>query len=268
MAWIYLAESAASQSPSTNGLDPSPTARSIPIVKESCCQECTDYLFPKPLYGTTSKHSIRYSTYPLILTSFTEGFPARISALQDLEKAWKESEVGYFIRSYHWPKRSSPVLYSLKMFPQYAPEAAFLSSNRLPRWGMIVDGALYPLRPLEQYTKEIDGSVWLGTPMASESTTGRSKKFLSPNKKPTPQEFISIPTPCARDARIGKRKDKSKLRKSQLCEWIGIQRESDYGKKLAPQWIEQLMGYPKGWTELEPWAMQWLQLKRKKRSKS
>src|SRR5208282_124173 len=35
---------------------------------------------------------------------------------------------------------------------------------------------------------------------------------------------------------------------------------------LNPMWIEQAMGYPIGWTELDHSVMQWFQLKRKKRS--
>jgi hypothetical protein len=39
------------------------------------------------------------------------------------------------------------------------------------------------------------------------------------------------------------------------------------GGSLNPTWVEWLMGYPTGWTNLNALAMQWFQNKRKKRSK-
>lgn len=41
---------------------------------------------------------------------------------------------------------------------------------------------------------------------------------------------------------------------------------STIGGHPNPTWIEWLMGYPIGWTELKGWAMQWFQLKPGKRS--
>ena len=38
--------------------------------------------------------------------------------------------------------------------------------------------------------------------------------------------------------------------------------------KLNPQWVEWLMGYRTGYTDLEPWATDWFLSKRAKRSKS
>ena len=40
------------------------------------------------------------------------------------------------------------------------------------------------------------------------------------------------------------------------------------GGKLNPTWVEWLMGYPKEYTVLKDWAMQWFRLNVKKHSKS
>lgn len=219
MAWIYLVESEALQSPSKNGLDHLPIAKSINIAKDFSSPEWPLRIWSKLQYGMI------YGVSNLLFskdqsTSSTEAFHARISALQDAEKAWKENEAGYFSRSCAWPKKSSPNSYSLKTSQPSQAEGDFESLEKLPKWGMIVDGVLYPLKALERHMFE------------------RGSFFL--------------PTPCARDVRIGKRKDRSKLRKGQLCEQIGRLRESDYGRKLCPLWIEQLMGYPTEWIKLEP----------------
>lgn len=242
--WIYLecsmdstssAESGGLPSLSTNGCDQSLIAKLTPIVKESSCPELRLVNSRMPPYGMILKHWTGLDSHGDMSMSYLAASHVRISALHDWGKAWKESEADFFSRSYAWPKKSSPLSYSLKMFQLSQAEGDFKSLEKLPKWGMIVDGVLFPLRPLEHCTNVKDGFYW--------------------------------PTPCARDVRIGKRSLRSNLRKSQLCERIGIEKESDYGKKLCPLWIEQLMGYPTEWTELKPWAMQWYLLSAKKRSK-
>jgi len=55
-----------------------------------------------------------------------------------------------------------------------------------------------------------------------------------------------FPTPCSRDWRSGKRKQSSAAF-DQLSDQIG--------GTLNPVWVEWLMGFPEGFTELEPSAM-------------
>ena len=89
-------------------------------------------------------------------TLLSAGLPndhARTSALQDMEKAWKESEADYFSRSFAWPKKSSPNSYSWKTCQQLPFVGDCESLEKLPKWGMIVDGALYPLRRSEPLHK-------------------------------------------------------------------------------------------------------------------
>src|SRR6202453_2903819 len=189
MAWIYLAALEGLQSPLANGLTPSPIAKLMPFVKESSSVVYpTDHSIMHQ-FGIISRRSPMMGEIGPKSTSFMEVSPVRTSVLQEMEKAWKESAVAYFSRSFAWPKKSSPLLYSLKMCQQLPHGEGFESLEKLPKWGMIVGGVLYPLRPLEHYTKEKDGFFW--------------------------------PTPCARDCRTGKRKDKTKLRKCKLCEEVG-----------------------------------------------
>jgi hypothetical protein len=188
--------------------------------------------YPGVLSGMTLEHYQERLSIGMS-TSFMEASRARISASQEMEKAWQESEADYSSRSLGCVAKLSRDSSFWKMYLPLLLEEEQKWSGKLPKWGMTVDGALYPLHPLERYTVVRDGSFW--------------------------------PTPCARDVKLGKRKDKTKLRKSQLCEAIGIRNSLDYGKHLCPIFLERLMGYSDNWTELNPWAIQWFHSKRKKR---
>ena len=190
--WLYL-----------SGSDPSPTAKSTPIVKQCYYPECDLFISRMHPYGLILLPSLRPNLkyFGDLSISYTEDSHARISALQDLERAWQESEADCFSRSCAWPKKSSPRSYSLKTCLPSQAVGDYASLEKLPKWGMTVGGVAYPLLPLERATEETDGSVWLGTPTASESTKGRSKKFWTPNKLPTPNELIQMwPTPTTMDS--------------------------------------------------------------------
>src|SRR5690554_1625171 len=115
----------------------------------------------------------------MVLTSSTAASRnyAKISLLQELEKVWKASEAVFFSKSCAWPKKSSPSSYSLKTSLLSPHGADFRLLEKLPRWGMIVDGVLYPLAGSELYTDVKDGSYWL-TPSTMESLPVREGKAL------------------------------------------------------------------------------------------
>ena len=271
MAWIYLAESGDSQSPSENGSDQSPTARLTPIVKESSSiiwllAFCPPHRFGQIFEPLELGEPVGFAVDTL--TSSMEGSHARTLALQDMEKAWKVSEADWYSRSFAWPKKSSPIGYFLKTCQPSRPEEELGSLKKLSKWGMTFAGVLYPLRPLERYIVGKGGS-YLPTPSAVEGGpippgTNYRQNQRSYNQKTgkhvqiTLRRWVQIfPTPCARDYRSGKQTNR---RQNQL--------NTKIGGLLNPQWVEWLMGYPIGYTELEDWAMQWFLNKRKKRSKS
>lgn len=189
---------------------------------------------------------------------------ARISLLQDLEKAWKGSEASYFTRSCAFPKKSSPSSYSLKTSQPSQAEEDFASLKKLPRWGMIVDGVLYPLHPLERYTN-VKGGSYLPTPGATEGGPMPPDTNYRPNQRSyndrtgkhvqiTIRRYVEMfPTPRARnapDCPSERRRDSPQL------ESAVNMNQSTIGKKLCPQFVELLMGFPTAWTELEPLEIQ------------
>ena len=181
---------------------------------------------------------------PKRLTSSSAGSRrhVRISALLDMEKAWKESEADYFLRSCAWPKKLNPRSYSLKTSLQSHTEGDFKSLEILPRWGTFVDGVLYPLQALEPSIKEIVGSCW--------HTIERR-----------------LPTPKACDALKGESPCERRRDNPNLAARLNMHMETT-NKKVHPRFIEWMMMYPTGWTELKPLETQLCPLKVEKLFKS
>lgn len=182
--WIYLKDLTFSQVSealplhSETGCDQSHTAKSNPIAKASSCKECKKGICPKHQFGTIYEHYLKEILVKLStsLSAASHDY-AKTSVLQVVEKAWRESEADFFLRSCAWPKKSSPSSYSWKMCLHSQAVADYGLLERLPREGMIVDGVLYPLRQLEHCTKGKDGFYWL-TPSTMDYLSVREGEAL------------------------------------------------------------------------------------------
>ena len=121
------------------------------------------------------------------------------------------------------------------------------SSVTWPKAGIMRDGACWELPILERTIDVNDFGFWLGTPTAGTGTKGRSKKWRK-GKTPNPQEFVQIwPTQTVRDSRS--RGPSEATRDSPALNHIATQGR---GGLLNPTWVEWLMGWPLGWTDLKP----------------
>ena len=148
-----------------------------------------------------------------------------------------------------------------------------------PRSGMTAGGQCWELPTLALPTSETGSGVWVGTPTTGDAlgSTGLSERFRT--KTPTPLEFVNMwptptsslgtnggrvtpakareggtliealsartfATPTARDWRSGKASQATHDKNSRpLSEQIG--------GSLNPTWVEWLMGWPIGWTDLK-----------------
>ena len=307
MGWIYLVESEEFHSGSEITLSQLLIAKSTHIVKEYSYPEFPTDFSLMPQSGITSQHClmIREHGHDVILSM--EDFHVKTSVLQDLEKAWLESEADYFSRSLDCVAKLSQDLSFWKMsLPSlFEEEPRWL--GKLPRWGMIVDGALYPLRPLEPSTKEKDGSLWLtpstmehlpvrsgdpleralyrGNSKSKRKVSGRLNEQVSyPKMWPTPQARAQTDTPCLEtQVKLFATPTASQANKpicnpspsrmdgthgEDLQDSIDPLNPESIGKKLCPRWVSLLMGYQTNWTDLGPLVMQWYLSKSKKRLKS
>lgn len=171
------------------------------------------------------------------------------------------------------------------------PTSGNKSSQALRKRGSMCDGKLFLLPMLELLTFA-KGSGYMPTPTVNDSRGGRNKtsrRSIESNHHDgtTLTDFVTIfPTPSASAygtnqggsaGRVGKVRPSLETMAKQVL-WPTIrasdgshsgpnQRDSKgrpaVGGKLNPTWVAWLMGWPIGWTALEPLAMdrfrQWLQ---------
>ena len=127
-----------------------------------------------------------------------------------------------------------------------------------PKSGMIVNGILYQQPLLEQGTYGKGSGYW-PTPMAQEGSGGQVMKLtdavelsmgINPKHyKPTIRERTKyFPTPTTRDWKDNAKSPAELKRNSTTLAMRA-------GGQLNPNWVEWLMGWPLGWSALQPLEM-------------
>lgn len=145
-----------------------------------------------------------------------------------------------------------------------------LSSAALSAWGMIVSGELYQRTKPGRDTSARDGGAW-PTPtvntrpnegnvrllrkqvLEGDLTEAEATSMLNGKSPFSAQGAVPAwPTPTASDRKGGGkgsiRKDTGKRREDRLDHLL----EPGQQGKLSPDWVEWLMGWPSGWTSLDP----------------
>jgi len=225
-----------------------------------------------------------------LLMSYLAAFPAKTSLPQEKAQGLKESDQecgekwrGSFTKydpdSSSWKTHQCSLLGGLDEF-----------SETWPRWGLMRDGECWEQQMSAHRTSETesgfvpDGETFFHTPNTTGMDGGNnSRKALKKRQE-------SWPTPCATDykgsGKTGELRDrldyavergatKSKTytwptpRTKGMCGGTGSwellkknttieearQMGAGNGGKLNPTWVEWLMGWPLGWTDLKPLEM-------------
>jgi len=127
-----------------------------------------------------------------------------------------------------------------------------LSSVTWPRPGMTAAGQCWELPMSERRTSGTDFGCLLPTPVSIDAGSGRINKSIgSSRERPTLALMARKnlwPTPSCQGLNGG-----SNSRKA--FEKCGVESEILTGGQLNPTWVEWLMGWPLGWTDLKPLAM-------------
>jgi hypothetical protein len=135
------------------------------------------------------------------------------------------------------------------------------SFQTLPQWGMTVGGELYLLPTLVQTTNENESGLWRTPDTGAGGTSGLLKQGQSKRANGQPIQIRLVdqvnnphlwPTPNARD---WKDSQTSGNRKSPGLGVVAHIWKAIAGGSLNPLWVEWLMGWPLGWTDLKPLAM-------------
>ena len=139
----------------------------------------------------------------------------------------QEQDQGFGTSSTVLSKKSNRATRLSKTFQPFALEDWIKSSGASLRSGMTRNGIVYPLPPLARLTDGIASGLW-PTPQASDH---RDRGCL---EDPSVQRRI----------RIGK----------QIGLSVAVKKVRGRGT-LNPTWVEWLMGFPLGWTDLKPSEM-------------
>ena len=230
MGWIFLAESEGSALPSNLGYKPSHTANESGMHKESCSPEWNRGSLTSLQFGTMSLLSeVRRSMSPSI--SSQPDSLVRISVLEGSVRVWQESEAVYFSKSQDLQKSFDLPSSSSKMSQLSEPVAQKQYAKHWPRSGMICAGLLSQPPQLEPSIEEKGGFSW-PTPTNRDHKGGYQYGRMRNGK-------VSLDT---LDAAVQAYRPGGLLNQD-------LAAIKTFGQ-LNPQWVEWLMGYPVGWTEL------------------
>ena len=174
----------------------------------------------------------RLEHWDAVLMSSLEASRAKTSALREEETVSKVREADFGLSSLGSSKKSNPSTRSSKTSQPFALGDWSKYSGRSLRSGMIQNGIVYPLQPLVPLTRGTASGSW--------------------------------PTPAARDYRgansydttLKKLSEGGRPHLDQLPNRVQLAEGRSIRGTLNPQWVEWLMGYPVGWTDLSNSATQ------------
>ena len=207
--------------------------------------------------GTMSAHSMDARGEEQLML-FAEDSPAKTSVPQERVPELPESVLAYGKSMPELLKKYGLVMSSRKT-PRYCGDAgSTLSLETCPNWGMMQSGACWELGTSAHPTGGIGCGysqatyqymqLWIGTPTATMSC--RSEKFAK-GRIPTPAEFVKMwPTPTRSDYRSPNLNPSKSGQKIEPASGHAL--PAKVGGLLNPTWVEWLMGWPIGWTELKP----------------
>ena len=183
-----------------------------------------------------------------LLTLYLEGFHAKTSALlekgresmesdQECGEKWRGSFTKYDPDSSLWKTHQCSLLGDLDEF-----------SETWPQWGLMRDGECWEQRTLEQTIRGTGFGLW---PTPTASTNGPSK-IGSTNPRGVHSgnalaTAVSWRTPTVNDSKSNGSASQQNRQSPNL--------NAQVGGPLNPMWVEWLMGWPLGWTDLKPLVM-------------
>lgn len=161
---------------------------------------------------------------------------------------WRESSVRYDLDSSSWKIH-------LSLFPEDLP----WSSVTLPRWGMTRSGAVYQHPTAERPISATEYGLWQ-TPVADDAVSMAKGKWNSRGEPKLSGQVLSPahwPTPNASDGRKWSNQSlaERKAKGQQVRLNTAVSPDGGAGGLLNPTWVEWLMGWPLGWTDLKPLEM-------------
>jgi hypothetical protein len=188
-----------------------------------------------------------------LLTSYLVAFHAKTFQQPDEEPVLTERDQGC---GHIWQELLAKYHQSTSSWK--TPQCSLLGdytefSETWPRWGSMQDGVSYRRQTLVRHTSETESGLWR-TPQAQEGMRGvyKSKEAMDAHLNRGHQLSLSNqvvhrhlwPTPTAHNAKETNAPSEALRNEPSLA--------SRVGGTLNPTWVEWLMGWPLGWTDLKP----------------
>lgn len=192
---------------------------------------------------------------PNTLIASSEVSHAKTSATQEREPDCKASEAASSMKSAVLFAKWDQDSLSWKTSQRCLLEGWAMFSGRWPRSGTMRNGIAYRLPPLVRRISGTACSYWV-TPTAVEGRRGNKPGRAHDTGYPLAQQVMPHrwPTPRAQDGKhAGVTKTPTVIRRvangqANLAEAVLVEVS---GGSLNPNWVEWLMGFPPGWTDLE-----------------
>jgi hypothetical protein len=184
-----------------------------------------------------------------LLTLYLEDFHAKTFQLQEKEMDLTESDQECGEKWLGLLAKLCPNTFLWKTAQYSLLEDLELSLQTFPRWGLMQNGALYQQQTLVRHTEGTEFG-FMPTPTSStgganhNSPTTLSGKRFTMNLAGYAQKF---PTPTAHLSKETNAPSEALQNQPSLSSIVG--------GTLNPTWVEWLMGWPLGWTDLKPLVM-------------
>lgn len=209
--------------------------------------------------------------------SSAEGSPARISAAQGKEQVLTASAADFGPRCGELLARFDLGSRSWRIPLYLFPEDSVEFSGTWPKSGILLRGCAYPLKIVAPRTREKESGFlrWM-TPQASDALrTKLSEEALLKHyykrgrldglatQVHLPERKALYPTPTVADnkfayrakrERLEARKGKHQMALAHVVQMMELSENptATSAGALNPPWVEWLMGWPQGWTDLKP----------------
>lgn len=185
-----------------------------------------------------------------LLMWFLEASRARTSASPEVEKDSPENDPAYGRK---WP--ASSMKYDHASRSWRTPQHSLLGgldefSETWPRWGLMRDGECWEQPMSVRPIYESESGLW-PTPTVHGNHNRKEYATAGGDGLATAVKRQMFATPTARDSKSGVFSPAAKAARD--AQTRGKPLNEQIGGSLNPTWVEWLMGWPLGWTDLKPW---------------
>ena len=263
----YLAEPEADCSQTRcSDLDRLEPSSATATAGECCSTDKLTAAYIDSLFGTTSARSGQITRQPETISTDSEqsvtdsvsaeGSPARTLVRQAKGRALQAHVPGCGKNMPELLAKLDPLTCLWKTPRSLLGEGLTLSAQTYPAWGIVLHGALYPLRAWGRDTSDADfGGLQcetIPTPTMHNHKQAVTLATLSLNSLDLLNYCNLYPTACVNGLKAGSQVVSRVKSLKHLTDAEKIELLKGKGGKLNPDWVEWLMGWKIGWTRLQP----------------